>query len=140
MDVTQVPFNRLVGLEPAPPDSEFLVALPAGLQFTNHIGTVHAAALVAVAEAASGAFLVRELGDRAAGFVPVVRRLEVKFKKPAVGRVSGRVTAPPDAASAWLAEATQRGRVLAAVPVEVVDDHGTVVLTASVEWFSARAA
>lgn len=79
MDVTQLPFNRLIGLEPAPADSGFLVSLPEGPQYTNHLGTVHASALLAVVEAGSGAFLLRHLGQ-AEGFVPVVRRLECKFR------------------------------------------------------------
>jgi acyl-coenzyme A thioesterase PaaI-like protein len=80
MDVTRLPFNQLLGLEVPPPDSGFLVSLPAGPQYANHLGTVHAGTLLAVAEAGSGAYLVRHLG-RGEGFVPVVRRLEAKFRR-----------------------------------------------------------
>jgi len=138
MDVTQLPFNRLLALEAAPADSEFLVSLPEGAQYTNHLGTVHAGALLAVAEAGSGAFLVRHLGS-VAGFVPVVRRMEAKFRKPASGRVSGRATVAPEEVAKWSAELAARGRVSAPVPVEVVDATGVVVLSAVVEWFIARA-
>jgi len=137
MDVTQLPFNRLIGLESAPQDSVFLVTLPEGPQFGNHLGTVHASALLAVAEAGSGAFLVKHLGT-ASGFVPVVRRLEAKFRKPARGRVSARCSSPPELAATWAAELAARGRLLAPVPIEVVDGDGVVVLTAVVEWFIAR--
>jgi len=134
MDVTQLPFNRLVGLEPAPAGGGFLVSLPDGPQYTNHLGTVHASALLAVAEAGSGAFLLDRLGD-AAGVVPVVRRLEAKFRRPASGRVSARAVVAPEEVDRWASELIDRGRVLAAVPVEVVDADGTVVLSATVEWF-----
>jgi acyl-coenzyme A thioesterase PaaI-like protein len=136
MDVTQLPFNRLVGLEPAGADG-FLVSLPAGPQHANHVGTVHASALLAVAEAGSGAFLVRHMGDPA-GFVPVVRRLDAKFRRPASGRVSARAAVNPAEVARWAAELATRGRVSAMVPVEVVDAAGVVVLTATVEWFIAR--
>jgi hypothetical protein len=53
MDVAQLPFNRLVGLESAAGDSGFLVCLPDGPQYANHLGTVHASAQIAVAEAGS---------------------------------------------------------------------------------------
>jgi acyl-coenzyme A thioesterase PaaI-like protein len=139
MDVTQLPFNRLLGLESEDPASGFYVSLPAAPQYGNHLGTVHASALLAVAEAGSGAFLARQLAD-VTEFVPVVRRLEAKFRRPVTGRVSARVTAAPQVAAAWLAEAASRGRVLASVPVEVVDASGDVVMTAAVEWFIARAA
>jgi acyl-coenzyme A thioesterase PaaI-like protein len=140
MDVTRLPFNRLIGLEPATPDGGFLVGLPDGPQYTNHLGTVHASALVAVAEAGSGEFLARHLGDGgdAAGFVPVVRRLESKFRKPASGRVWARASVPPEQVQQWSEELASRGRVSCAVPVEVVDTSGVVVLSAVVEWFIAR--
>ena len=61
MDVTRLPFNQLLGVEASAPDSGFLVSLPAGPQYANHLGTIHAGALLAVAEAGSGAYLVRQL-------------------------------------------------------------------------------
>jgi acyl-coenzyme A thioesterase PaaI-like protein len=137
MDVTQLPFNHLIGLEAAAPESGCLVAIPEGPQYTNHLGTVHASALLAVAEAASGAFLVRHFGP-ATGFVPVVRRLEAKFRKPATGRVAGRCIVAADEVACWMLELTSRGRVLAAMPVEVVDDAEVVVMSAVVEWFIVR--
>jgi acyl-coenzyme A thioesterase PaaI-like protein len=137
MDVTQLPFNRLIGLESAAPDSGFLVSLPDGPQYTNHLGTVHASALLAVAEAASGMFLLRHLGS-GEGFIPVVRRLEAKFRKPASGRVSARASVASDEVGRWSAELVARGRVSASVPIEVVDAAGVVVLSAVVEWFIAR--
>lgn len=138
MDVTQLPFNRLVGLEHASGD-RLLVALPAGPQYGNHIGTVHASALLAVAEAGSGAFLLRALGP-ATGFLPVVRRLEAKFRRPAVGWVAARAAVPDGESGRWAAELSTRGRVSATVPVEVFDGAGVVVMSATVEWFIARAA
>src|SRR3954452_3519488 len=103
MDVTQLPFNRLVGLEAAAGDGEFLVSLPDGPQYANHLGTIHASALLAVAEAGSGAFLVRQFGS-AAGFVRVVRRLEAKFRNPARGRVAARCTVGAEEIGRWSAK------------------------------------
>lgn len=137
MNVAQLPFNRLLGLRPAGADSGFLVTLPEGPQYLNHLGTVHAGALLAVAEAGSGVFLLDRLGDTA-GVVPVVRRVEAKFRQPASGQVSARAAVAPDEVARWASELAGRGRVLAAVPVEVVDAVGKVVLSATVEWFIAR--
>src|SRR5438046_1968860 len=103
MDVTRLPFNRLVGVEPAAPGSGFLVSLPADPRYANHLGTVHAVALLAVAEAAAGAFLAGQEGAPA-GLVPVVRRLEAKFRRPATGRVSARCAVPADEVARWLRE------------------------------------
>jgi hypothetical protein len=43
-----------------------------------------------------------------------------------------------ETAAGWAATLAARGRVLAPVPVEVVDEAGGVVLSAIVEWFLAR--
>ena len=118
-----------------PPDSGFLVSLPDGPQYTNHLGTVHAAALLAVAEAGSGAFLVRHLGSadglRAGG---AAAGGEVPQAGVRAGCRRGR-RSPPEEVARWSAELAARGRVSAAVPVEVVDAAGVVVLSAVVEWF-----
>jgi len=134
MDVTQLPFNRLIGLEACPPESGSLVALAGGPDLGNHLGTVHASALLAVAEAGSGAFLARQFTS-SSGLLPVVRRVEAKFRRPASGRVAARATTPATEAASWSAELAARGRILAPVAVEVVDGGGAVVLTATVEWF-----
>jgi acyl-coenzyme A thioesterase PaaI-like protein len=139
MDITELPFNQLIGLELSPPDSDFLITLPPGIQYTNHLGTVHAGALFAVAEAASGVYLLRELGSLDKDVVPVVRRVDVKFRRPARGRVNARAIVAAEEVERWSEELDNRGRVLADVAIEVVDQEGVVVVTALVEWFIALA-
>ena len=129
-----LPFNALLGLEPAGPVSGLLVSLPADPKYTNHLGTVHAAALFAVAEAGSGVFLLDAFGS-ADGFVPVVRRVKTKYRFPATGRVSARAIVLTDDVERWKVELASRGRLSATVMMEVVDETGRVVMTAAVEWF-----
>lgn len=75
MDITQIPFNQLIGLRSTEPDSGFVLSLPAGKQYTNHLGTVHGSALLALVEAGSGEFLMRQFGD-GTDFIPVVRKVD----------------------------------------------------------------
>jgi hypothetical protein len=95
VSVTELPFNSLLGIQIAT-DSAHLLKLPAGGQYLNHLGTVHASAQLALAEASSGEFLLRHFRSTE-GIVPVVRRLEAKFRKPANGVVTSTVTAAPTA-------------------------------------------
>lgn len=139
MDVTQLPFNKLIGLEAAPAGSGYLVGLPGDPRHANHLGSVHASALLAVAEAGSGVFLAQRFASHA-GFVPVVRRLEAKFRKPATGGIFARCLATSEDVSRWDGALATRGRVLASLPVDVVDMDGSVVMSATVEWFIARPA
>ena len=134
MDITQIPFNHLIGLQAVAPESGFLLSLPAGTQYTNHLGTVHGSALLALAEAGSGAFLMQQFGD-GTGFIPVVRKLEARFRKPASGQVFARSLAQAEDVQRWKTELASRGRLSAGILMEVVDTKEVVVLSATVEWF-----
>jgi len=89
MDITELPFNRFLGLRKAPAEGGALLVLPESPDYANHLGTVHASAQFALAEVTSGEFLFRNL-PAIAGLVPVVRRFEAKFKRPANGMLISR--------------------------------------------------
>lgn len=133
--VTELPFNKLLNLQAAA-DKAHLLRLPAGGQYLNHLGTVHASALLALAEASSGEFLLRSLGGTD-GIVPVVRRLEAKFRKPANGVITSAASVADDAMDELRAGLAGKGRGLISVNVELHDDSGAHVLSATVEWFIA---
>lgn len=134
--VTELPFNTFIGLQAAA-DATALLRLPSGGQYLNHLGSVHASALLALAEASSGEFLLRHFGS-SAGIVPVVRRMEARFRKPAHGAVSSSASAAPEALPQLDEELAGKGRALITVSVELHDESGTHALSASVEWFIQR--
>jgi acyl-coenzyme A thioesterase PaaI-like protein len=134
--VTELPFNSFLGIQVATEPSESL-RLPSGDQYLNHLGTVHASAQLALAEASSGEFLLRHFRSTE-GIVPVVRRLEAKFRKPANGAVTSSATASPTALEQLDAELASKGRALIPVTVELHDESGTHTLSATLEWFIQR--
>jgi acyl-coenzyme A thioesterase PaaI-like protein len=134
MDITKVPFNQFVGLERSLRDG-FLFRLPAGDQYTNHLGTVHAGALMTLAEATSGEVLLRSVGVWDPAWVPVVRRFECKFRKPATGSIDARGEIPESRVSQLLADLRTRRRASIDIPVEVYDMADMHCCSASIEWF-----
>jgi len=136
MSVLTLPFNSFLGLEPASEPGQ-LLRLPADPKYLNHLGTVHASALLALAEASSGEFLFRHFGS-AEGILPVVRRLESKFRKPANGAVTSNASAPAEALTQLTPDLAAKGRALLPITVELHDASGAHVLTATVEWFLQR--
>ena len=134
--VTELPFNSFLGLQTATDPSQVL-RLPSGEQYLNHLGTVHASAQLALAEASSGEFLLRHFGSTE-GIVPVVRRLEAKFRKPANGAVISAASAPPESLAQLDAELASKGRSLISITVELHDESGAHTLSATVEWFIQR--
>ena len=63
-----------------------MLSLPDDIRYTNHLGTVHASALMALAEATSGAYLISALNGVEFKVLPVVRRVEARFRKPAFAK------------------------------------------------------
>jgi acyl-coenzyme A thioesterase PaaI-like protein len=131
--VTELPFNTLVGIQLAD-DSAHLLRLPAGKQYLNHLGTVHASAQLALAEASSGEFLLRHFVS-ADGIIPVVRRMDAKFRKPASGSIVSSVIVTAEALAQLDSELSGKGRALISIPVEIHDESGAHTLSATFEWF-----
>jgi acyl-coenzyme A thioesterase PaaI-like protein len=134
--VTELPFNSFLGLQVASEPSQ-LLRLPAGEQYLNHLGAVHASAQLALAEASSGEFLLRHFGSTD-GLVPVVRRLDAKFRKPAKGAVTSTASATPESLAQLDFELSSKGRGLIPVSVELHDESGAHTLSATFEWFIQR--
>ena len=86
MNVADIPFNRFLGLRL---NGSFLT-LPADPKYQNHIGAVHASAQFSLAEAASGQWLLTKFGDAAADYLAVVRHVEVKYRRQALGELTAR--------------------------------------------------
>lgn len=137
MEITDLPFNRFIGLAKTGSDDAVL-SLPRDDRYANHLGTVHASALLAIAEATSGEYLLRNFADLGFAVVPVVRRVEAKFRKPAQGAVHSKWNVAPEVAAEFVSSLAAKGRALIEVAVDVFDEHGTHALTATFEWFVAR--
>jgi acyl-coenzyme A thioesterase PaaI-like protein len=135
-NVTELAFNHFLGIQVAS-DVAYLLQLPSDSRYLNHLGTVHAAAQIALAEASSGEFLLGHLGS-ADDLVPVVRRVEAKFRKPANGSIASTASASPDALTRLDVELSSKGRSMISVTVEVYDELGAHTLSAKFEWFIQR--
>lgn len=138
MNIAEIPFNALIGLQREAGGGDQTVSLPADPRYHNHLGIVHAAAQIAVAEAASGDWMLRHFGARAAEFIAVVRRMETKFKQPARGKILGKATVTDDARRQLEGELATKRLVSFTLRVDVHDEHGAHTLTGTVEWFITR--
>ncbi len=143
--VTELPFNRFIGLQVCADSGEGLLELPAGEHYLNHIGTVHAAVQLALAEACSGEYLLRSLKKLRAdqstpaptNFIPVVRRVESKFRKPAQGRIVGKLNSSLTSIDGALSELLVKGRCLLTIHIDIFDQQAQHTLSSSFDWFVA---
>lgn len=137
MNILDLPFNRFIGLT-GPQKPGAVLSIPNDPRYTNHLGTVHASALLALAEATSGNCLIQEIGDVGFEVVPVVRRVEAKFRRPALGAIHSSWSVSPETKDEFMTTLKQRGRALIEITVDVHDEHGAHALAATIEWFVAK--
>src|SRR4030095_3031592 len=138
MHVTDLAINKTLGMQLAPSGNAHILEMPESPLLLNHVGTIHASAQFALAEASSGEFLLRHLGEAQDQVFAVLRTSDVKFRKPAhcALRASARFAA--GFADSLSAELASRGRALASVLVEVADPHGVVTMSGHYDWFLQR--
>jgi acyl-coenzyme A thioesterase PaaI-like protein len=134
MNVTDIPFNRFLGLR----SDGCVLSLPADAKYVNHLGTVHAAAQFALAEAASGQWLLGRFGDAASDYLAVVRHADVKYRRPASGELTARADVPPEEAEQFRETLERRGRASIEVRVQVLGGDQATTLEATFEWFAQR--
>jgi hypothetical protein len=137
IDITRVPFNQFIGIAVSNREGGIL-EIPESPVLLNHLGTVHASALMALAEATSGELMLRVFKGVEIPVIPVVRRFETKFKKPALGAIYSKGEINAAAAEQFLSTLNAKGRALLEVNVNVYDAQDNHAMTATVEWFVVK--
>jgi acyl-coenzyme A thioesterase PaaI-like protein len=138
MDVSDLPFNKHLGLRVSPSDGEPTVILQPCAHHLNHVGTVHATVIFGIAEAASGHCLQARFPSLADSYVAVLRSSSAKYRRPASpdGEIHARGTLSEELAVKLYERLTSRGR--ASVDIEVsVTQNGTELFTGTFGWFAA---
>jgi Domain of unknown function (DUF4442) len=138
MDITEVPFNHFLGIRKSPGDGPHLLELDNLPEYRNHLGTVHAGAQMALAEAASAEYLLRTFAGADAGVLAVVRRVQAKFKNLVNGKVFARVDCSPEELARFSKALDAKGKALIGVTVDISDGAGVVAMTSVIEWFIQR--
>ena len=137
MDVLDIPFNKFLGLEPAEQGSDFIFKIEQKNEYLNHLGTIHASVLFALAEASSGEFLLRQFREYKLNVIPVVRKVEVKYSKPANGTVVSEACLIDSGIHDILNELNTRKRVIIKVKVDITGSNKDKIFTSVFEWFVA---
>ena len=131
---TAVPYIAHMGIEVTEMSEGAATAvLPDRPELHNHVGSQHAGALFTVAETASGAAFVGAFAVRMGEVTPLARSAEIEYLKIANGPITASAKLGVDAAEA-LAILDADGKVEFPCEVELTDESGNVVATATVSW------
>jgi acyl-coenzyme A thioesterase PaaI-like protein len=129
-----VPFNQHLHLElKEVADGKGVVTLPDRAELKNHIGSQHAAALFAAAEAASGLAVTGAFAELLAKVTPLVKVVRIEFTKVARGVITATATLS-SAKREILTSVERDGKCSFDVAVELANAEGAVVGTATVQW------
>lgn len=135
LDITKVPFNRLLGIIHAN-NTDYLLQLNAKEDYTNHLGTVHAAALFALAEGSGAQFMIKNFpADLIDQVIPVLRKAEVTYKKPAKGVIVSNAKLKEGTILQLIHDLQIKKRTLVVTVVELFDEQKVKIFSANFEWF-----
>jgi acyl-coenzyme A thioesterase PaaI-like protein len=134
MNVLKLPFNKVMTIKKSDVPNTILM-LEDHVRYQNHLGTVHASAQYALAEASSGEIVERTFGDWNGAYFPVVRRVEVKYRNLAKGRLFSTGFIDPDRVTKSKEELSEKGRTLVDVSIKIVDEGHNITLEGTFTWF-----
>lgn len=138
VNVTDLPLSAALGIIDAPANADHVLEMPVGDLTQNHVGSVHAAAQFALAEAASASALQRAFPELASRVVAVVRGVSLKYRRPATTRLRAFAWPDEDTRARLVGDLAQRLNARAVVHVELKDDADQLTFAGDFVWFVSR--
>lgn len=134
MKVLEVPYNRFIGIKNADKEKYYL-KLEDKPEYKNHLGTVHASAMFSLAEATSGKYLLKQFSGLELDIIPVVRKAEVKYSKPAQESVYSSASFLSQTINEIKEELKIKKRVIIKVKVEIFNEENEKLMASLFDWF-----
>lgn len=123
-----IPFVGTAGLSiEKMTETEVAARLPDGHAVHNHIGGLHAGAMALLAETATGLVVAMNVAGHCA---PLIRTLNVSFRRQAKGALRAVASLSPDEAERI--QTTDVGKLT--VPVRITDEADKEPLETELEW------
>ncbi len=138
MDILSIPFHRFLNIEKSPVEEGYIFRMEEHPEHLNHLGTLHACAQLALAEASSGEFLLQQFGRLKDSVIPVIRKTEVKYSKPANGTLHSKASYNTGSQEEYLKEYLTKNRCFIPVRVELFDSSNSRTASAVFHWFLTK--
>jgi len=135
MDILSIPFHKFINITRVNGSEDFIYKIQEQPEYLNHLGTIHACVQLSLAEATSGEFLLKEFNHIKSDVIPVVRKSEAKYHKPANGELFSKAEFFSSTRSDVLNELNTKKRAVTKVKVEVFDSSSDKILTVIFDWF-----
>lgn len=132
MEITAIPFIKKVGIEK---NQAGYLSLKFVESNQNHLQTIHASALFALSESASGEALQVHFPGLVGKVAPVLRDSQIKYKKPAVTSVTAFPSISDESISKFKEQFEKKYRSSIMVNVIVKDSDESIVCLGEFNWF-----
>lgn len=139
MKITDIPFNRHVALEFCG-DDKGMMCLKYSSEMTNHLGTIHASAQFALAEACSGHYMLSTFPEYAEDYVAVLRRSEVKYKRPTKENIYAVAESDEDKVNLFRSRLEKKARALIPIRAIIRDEKEEITMEGTFDWFVTKKA
>jgi acyl-coenzyme A thioesterase PaaI-like protein len=134
INISEIPFVKHTGIV----QEDAMLVLDPHPFLENHLGTIHASAQFTLAETSSGDLLQQVFQEFAGAVIPVLRKSQIKFRKPATTRITAYPVVEQREREKFREQFTKKGRAVIPVTVELRDEECNVTATATFEWFIQR--
>ncbi|WP_024833956.1 YiiD C-terminal domain-containing protein [Ruminiclostridium josui] len=135
MDIISIPFNKHIRIRTSEKEGCLLEIADESI-YLNHIGTVHASAQFALAEATSGQYLQKILKEYEENkVIPVVRSVETKYRKPAKGVVYSSANVNEDELEKAKKNLKTKGRTMLEILVQLHDENNNMTMVSKFTWY-----
>lgn len=132
MAVASVPGIERTGLKVLELRDRYAKALMPLQGNTNHVGIMYAGSLFTLGEFSGGIIHLASMDFKK--FVPIVKELHIRFRRPAMTDVTMEVAMSEQEARGLEAEAEEKGKADYELNLELKDEGGETVAEASGVW------
>lgn len=124
-------YNKTLGIQRG---SDGQLELSGRGEVSNLFGYIHPCAIISLAEAASGQYLIDNLGVDIDSMSPVIRTMSVKVGKPAKERARAVCTVDEAQSNEFRDNLVNKGRSRLAMEVKVINEENKESMVASFDW------
>jgi acyl-coenzyme A thioesterase PaaI-like protein len=134
MQIVELDIAKNLGIERSNYE-DYLLEMPFGEHNKNHVNIMHASAIFALAEMASGEYLQVNFPEVATHCVPIVRAAKIKFRSPQTSTLFAKAELLTGTIQSINEEIHAKGKILLEIEVRIYNEQEELAFMGEFQWF-----
>jgi len=134
MQITELPFNQHIDLQIDKTGDGDVVFFKQQQYLHNHVGSLHASVIHALAESASAHYLILNLLPLFPQSTVLVKKASIQYKRPAMQECRAIALVDPTSLQTCIDTLKRRSRTIFKIPVHVICED-KIIATAEIDWW-----